>query len=77
MLIEHQGKRPQVHPYARIAPKEIWAIQKPLDFPRYVFSAERMPQGETIMRPRRPKPGRAQALQLSALSRAGSMESIV
>jgi carbonic anhydrase/acetyltransferase-like protein (isoleucine patch superfamily) len=29
--------------------EKIWAIQKPLDFPRYVFGVARPPQGETIM----------------------------
>jgi carbonic anhydrase/acetyltransferase-like protein (isoleucine patch superfamily) len=29
--------------------EKIWAIQKPLDFPRYVFGVERPPPGETIM----------------------------
>jgi carbonic anhydrase/acetyltransferase-like protein (isoleucine patch superfamily) len=38
---------------ARILPPdrhdEIWAIQEPLDFPRYVFGVERPPPGETFM----------------------------
>ncbi len=29
--------------------ERIWAIQKPLDFPRYVFNTERPPQGESMM----------------------------
>jgi carbonic anhydrase/acetyltransferase-like protein (isoleucine patch superfamily) len=29
---------------------EIWAIQKPLDFPRFVYGVERAPEGETNMR---------------------------
>jgi carbonic anhydrase/acetyltransferase-like protein (isoleucine patch superfamily) len=29
--------------------ERIWAIQKPLDFPRYVFGAERPPEGQSIM----------------------------
>jgi carbonic anhydrase/acetyltransferase-like protein (isoleucine patch superfamily) len=29
---------------------DIWAIQKPLDFPRYVFGIDRPPEGESIMR---------------------------
>ncbi len=29
--------------------EKIWAIQKPLNFPREVFGLERMPDGETIM----------------------------
>ena len=28
---------------------DIWAIQKPLDFPQYVFGANRPPEGQTIM----------------------------
>ena len=28
---------------------EIWAVQKPLDFPRYVFGVARPPQGQSIM----------------------------
>jgi carbonic anhydrase/acetyltransferase-like protein (isoleucine patch superfamily) len=28
---------------------EIWAMQKPLDFPRYVFGVERPPAGQSIM----------------------------
>jgi carbonic anhydrase/acetyltransferase-like protein (isoleucine patch superfamily) len=38
---------------ARILPpekhEEIWAIQKELDFPKYVFGVDRPPQGESIM----------------------------
>jgi carbonic anhydrase/acetyltransferase-like protein (isoleucine patch superfamily) len=38
---------------ARILPpdkhEEIWAIQKPLDFPRYVFGVNRPPEGENFM----------------------------
>jgi len=38
---------------ARILPPdqhdEIWAIQKPLDFPRYVFGVERPAEGQSIM----------------------------
>jgi carbonic anhydrase/acetyltransferase-like protein (isoleucine patch superfamily) len=38
---------------ARILPPnhhdEIWAIQEPLDFPRYVFGVDRPPLGETFM----------------------------
>jgi len=38
---------------ARILPhekhEEIWAIQKELDFPKYVFGVDRAPQGESIM----------------------------
>jgi carbonic anhydrase/acetyltransferase-like protein (isoleucine patch superfamily) len=30
---------------------DIWAIQKPLDFPKYVFGIDRPPEGESIMRP--------------------------
>jgi hypothetical protein len=29
---------------------DIWAIQKPLDFPKYVFGIDRPPEGESIMR---------------------------
>lgn len=29
--------------------EKIWAVQKPLDFPRYVFGVGRPPPGETIM----------------------------
>lgn len=29
--------------------EEIWAIQKPLDFPRHVFGIDRPPEGESIM----------------------------
>jgi carbonic anhydrase/acetyltransferase-like protein (isoleucine patch superfamily) len=29
--------------------ERIWAIQKPLDFPRYVFGVDRPPDGESIM----------------------------
>ena len=29
--------------------EKIWAIQKPLDFPRYVFGVERPQPGEPIM----------------------------
>ena len=39
-------------PVAILPPEEhekIWAIQKALDFPRYVFGVERPPLGETIM----------------------------
>lgn len=28
---------------------EIWALQKPLDFPRYVFGSDRPADGKTIM----------------------------
>ena len=38
---------------ARILPpdahSEIWAIQQPMDFPKYVFGGERPDEGETIM----------------------------
>ena len=37
---------------AEILPHEherIWAIQKSLDFPRYVFGVERPPEGQSIM----------------------------
>ena len=38
---------------ARILPPEahdeIWAVQKQLDFPRFVFGVERPPEGQTIM----------------------------
>jgi carbonic anhydrase/acetyltransferase-like protein (isoleucine patch superfamily) len=38
---------------ARILPPdrhdEIWAIQKPLDFPKYVFGVDRPPPGQSIM----------------------------
>jgi carbonic anhydrase/acetyltransferase-like protein (isoleucine patch superfamily) len=38
---------------ARILPpdahEEIWRVQKPLDFPGFVFGVERPPEGETIM----------------------------
>lgn len=38
---------------ARLLPpdqhEEIWAIQKPLDFPGYVFGCDRPPPGQTIM----------------------------
>lgn len=38
---------------ARILPpeahEEIWAIQKPLDFPGFVFGVERPPEGESMM----------------------------
>ena len=38
---------------ARILPaerhEEIWAVQKPLNFPRFVYGVERAPEGETIM----------------------------
>jgi carbonic anhydrase/acetyltransferase-like protein (isoleucine patch superfamily) len=29
--------------------EKIWAIQKPLDFPKFVFGLDRPPEGETIM----------------------------
>jgi carbonic anhydrase/acetyltransferase-like protein (isoleucine patch superfamily) len=29
--------------------ERIWAIQKPLDFPRYVFGVERPPEGQSMM----------------------------
>lgn len=29
--------------------ERIWTVQKPLDFPRYVFNTERPPQGESMM----------------------------
>jgi carbonic anhydrase/acetyltransferase-like protein (isoleucine patch superfamily) len=29
--------------------EEIWAIQKPLDFPRHVFGIERPPEGQSMM----------------------------
>jgi len=29
--------------------EEIWAIQKGLDFPKYVFGVDRPPPGESIM----------------------------
>ena len=29
--------------------EKIWAIQKPLDFPNFVFGLDRPPEGETIM----------------------------
>jgi carbonic anhydrase/acetyltransferase-like protein (isoleucine patch superfamily) len=39
---------------ARILPpnehKKIWALQKPLDFPRYVYGVERAPKGRTNMK---------------------------
>ncbi|GGF27818.1 hypothetical protein GCM10011611_37260 [Aliidongia dinghuensis] len=39
--------------------EKIWAIQKPLDFPRYVFGVERPPEGETIMPTVMPRYARA------------------
>lgn len=29
--------------------EQIWSVQKPLDFPRYVFGVPRPPEGESIM----------------------------
>jgi hypothetical protein len=38
---------------ARILPteehEEIWAVQKPLNFPHFVYGVERAPEGETNM----------------------------
>ncbi len=38
---------------ARILPpnqhEQIWSVQKPLDFPRYVFGVPRPPEGESVM----------------------------
>jgi carbonic anhydrase/acetyltransferase-like protein (isoleucine patch superfamily) len=48
---------------AQILPPEdhekIWAIQKALDFPRFIFGVERPPQGETIMPEVMPRYARA------------------
>lgn len=50
---------------AEILPPEgherIWAIQKPLDFPKFVFGRERPPEGETIMGEMMPRYARALA----------------
>jgi carbonic anhydrase/acetyltransferase-like protein (isoleucine patch superfamily) len=40
---------------------EIWAIQKPLDFPRFVFGVDRPPPGESIMPTIMPRYARAMA----------------
>ncbi|HKM62116.1 MAG TPA: gamma carbonic anhydrase family protein [Acidisphaera sp.] len=37
----------------------IWSVQKPLDFPRYVFGVERPPEGQTIMPDVMPRYARA------------------
>ena len=37
----------------------IWAVQKPLDFPRHVFGVERPPEGQTIMPEVMPRYARA------------------
>ncbi|HYG91921.1 MAG TPA: gamma carbonic anhydrase family protein [Azospirillum sp.] len=39
----------------------IWAIQEPLDFPRYVFGVERPPKGQSIMPDVMPRYARALA----------------
>jgi carbonic anhydrase/acetyltransferase-like protein (isoleucine patch superfamily) len=39
--------------------ERIWAIQKNLDFPRYVFGVERPPEGETIVPVAMPRYARA------------------
>ncbi|HEX4260694.1 MAG TPA: hypothetical protein VHY76_06305, partial [Acetobacteraceae bacterium] len=39
----------------------IWAVQKPLDFPRAVFGVERPPEGETMMPEVMPRYARALA----------------
>lgn len=39
--------------------ERIWAIQKPLDFPRFVFGVERPPPGESIMPTVMPRYARA------------------
>ena len=41
--------------------EEIWAAQKPLDFPGYVFGLERTKDGETIMPDAMPRYTRALA----------------
>ncbi|MGH3430911.1 MAG: hypothetical protein ACRDQZ_25635, partial [Mycobacteriales bacterium] len=38
---------------------DIWAVQKPLDFPRFVFGVERPPDGQTIMPDVMPRYARA------------------
>jgi len=39
----------------------IWAVQRPLDFPRYVFGVERPPEGQTFMPDVMPRYARALA----------------
>ena len=41
--------------------EEIWAVQKPLDFPKFVFGVERPPPGESIMPQVMPRYARALA----------------
>ncbi|MGH6946102.1 MAG: hypothetical protein ACREDZ_02135 [Kiloniellales bacterium] len=53
MLIQHVGKRPTIDPSAWVAPGDpaeilppdrheaIWAIQKPLNFPEWVYGFDR------------------------------------
>ena len=44
----------------------IWAVLKPLDFPRYVFGVERAPEGQTIMPDVMPRYARALARRHAA-----------
>ncbi len=36
-------------PNTTLADDEIWAVQKPLDFPKTVFGMDRPPEGQSIM----------------------------